>query len=145
MINQKSILIGTLVSIVLLALLSTVLGLLGFYIAVFIGALVAAYLATGKEQLKVVESGLHGIIVGIFTGLVYVLFVYAYSGFSKIVAGILIYAALVLIGGFIIVGALGGIIGLLISVKTGHMGLYEEEIGEIEESKELTEESEKND
>jgi hypothetical protein len=50
-----------------------------------------------------------------------------------------------LIGGFIIVGALGGIIGLLISVKTGHMGLYEEEMGEIEESKELTEESEKND
>ena len=145
MINQKSILIGTLVSIVLLALLSIVLGLLGFYIAVFIGALVTSYLASGKEQLKVVESGLNGIIVGIFTGVIYVLFVYAYSGFSKVVAGILIYAALVLIGGFIIVGALGGIIGLLISVKTGHMGLYEEEVAESTIPKEETEKSEKND
>lgn len=147
MINQKSVLIGTLVSIILLALLSTVIGLLGFYIAVFIGALVTTYLASGKEQLKVIESGLHGIIVGIFTGVIYVLFVYAYSGFSKIVAGILIYAALVLIGGFIIIGALGGIVGLLISVKTGHMGLYEEEIESTEPSvpKEEIEKSEKND
>jgi len=146
MINQKSVLIGTLISIVLLALLSTVIGLLGFYIAVFIGALVTAYWASGKEQLKVVESGLHGIIVGIFTGVIYVLFVYAYSGFSKIVAGILIYAALVLIGGFIIIGALGGIVGLLISVKTGHMG-YEEELAESEpeEPKKEIENSEKND
>jgi hypothetical protein len=145
MINQKSVLIGTLISIVLLALLSVVIGLVGFYIAVFIGALVTTYLASGNEQLKVVESGLHGIIVGIFTGVIYVLFVYAYSGFSKIVAGILIYAALVLIGGFIIIGALGGIIGLLISVKTGHMGLYEEEIAESTEPKKEIENSEKND
>lgn len=146
MINQKSVLIGTLISIVLLALLSTVIGLLGFYIAVFIGALVTTYLASGNEQLKVVESGLHGIIVGIFTGVIYVLFVYAYSGFSKIVAGILIYAALVLIGGFIIIGALGGIIGLLLSVKTGHMG-YEEELAESEpkEPEKEIENSEKND
>lgn len=142
MINQKSVLIGTLISVVLLALLSIVLGLLGFYIAVFIGALATTYLASGKEQLKVVESGLHGIIVGIFTGVIYVLFVYAYSGFSKIVAGILIYAALVLIGGFIIIGALGGIIGLLISVKTGHMGEYEEKIAESTEPKEPKEEIE---
>ena len=142
MINQKSILIGTLISAVLLVLLSAVIGLIGFYASVFIGALVTTYLASGKEQLKVIESGLHGIIVGIFTGVIYILFVYAYSGFSKVVAGILIYAALVLIGGFIIVGALGGIIGLLISVKTGHMGIYE---GEIEESTEEIEKSEKND
>jgi len=148
MINQKSILIGTLISIVLLALLSIVMGLLGFYIAVFIGAMATAYLASGKEQLKVVESGLHGIIVGIFTGVIYVLFVYAYSGFSKVVAGILIYAALVLIGGFIIIGALGGIIGLLISVKTGHMGVYEEEVAESAEPtepKKEIENSEEND
>ncbi|UTB33961.1 MAG: DUF5518 domain-containing protein [Methanobacterium sp. ERen5] len=142
MISQKSVLIGTLVSLILLALFSLGLGLLGFYVAVFIGALITTYLASGKEQLKVIESGLHGIIVGIFTGVIYILFLYAYSGFSKIVAGILIYAALVLIGGFIIVGALGGIIGLLISVKTGHMGIYERE---IEESKEEIESSEKND
>ena len=148
MISQKSVLIGTLVSLILLALLSLVLGLLGFYIAVFVGAVITTYLASGNEQLKVIESGLHGIIVGIFTGVIYILFVYAFSGFSKIVAGILIYAALVLIGGFIIIGALGGIIGLLISVKTGHMGVYEEEIEESTEPtkpKEEIESSEKND
>ncbi len=133
MINQKSVLIGILISILLLFFLGSFIGLFGYYAAVFIGALVAVYLASGKEQLKVVESGLHGIIVGIFTGALYVLFTYAYSGFSKVVAGILIYFALVLIGGFIIVGALGGIIGLLISVKTGNISSHEEEFVEPEE------------
>jgi hypothetical protein len=41
------------------------------------------------------------------------------SGFSQKVAGILIIAALVLIGAYIIVGALGGIVGTLIQVKFG--------------------------
>lgn len=142
MINQKSVLIGTLISIILLFFLGTFLGLFGFYAAVFIGALVATFFASGKARLKVVESGLHGIIVGIFTGVIYVLFTYAYSGFSKVVAGILIYFALVLIGGFIIVGALGGIVGLLISVKSGNMGSDDNEIIEPEEK---IDSSEKND
>ena len=59
MINQKSVLIGTLISIILLFFLGTFLGLFGFYAAVFIGALVATFLASGKDRLKVVESGLH--------------------------------------------------------------------------------------
>jgi len=142
MINQKSVLIGTLISIILLFLLGTFVGLFGFYAAVFIGALVATFLASGKAQLKVVESGLHGIIVGIFTGVIYILFTYAYSGFSKVVAGILIYFALVLIGGFIIVGALGGIVGLLISVKSGNIGSDNNEIIKPEEK---IDNSEKND
>lgn len=143
MINQKSVLIGILISVVLLFFLGTFLGLFGYYAAVFIGALIASYLASGKIQLKVVEAGLHGIIVGIFTGVIYVLFTYAYSGFSKVVAGILIYFALVLIGGFIIVGALGGIIGILISVKSGNMGTDNTQITEQQEEK--MDSSEKND
>jgi hypothetical protein len=132
MINQKSVLIGIAISAILLFILGSLLKVIGLYAAVFIGAIVAAYLANNKIQLKVVEAALHGIIVGIFTGIIYILITYAISGFSKIVAGILIYFALVLIGGYIIIGALGGVIGLLLSIKYGNKGTEAEHDDKIE-------------
>ena len=93
--------------------------LYGQFIAVLAGAMIAGYMANSKNQLKIVESALHGILVGIFTGVIQILVVYVRSGFSDTVASILIVAALVLIGAYIIVGALGGIVGTLIHVKYG--------------------------
>jgi hypothetical protein len=127
MIDQKSVIIGFIVSIVLVLLLGFALPNMGLglivpfaqFIAVLVGALVAGYLATEKNQMKAVESALHGILVGVFTGVVQILIIYVRSGFSQKVAGILIIAALVLIGAYIIVGALGGIVGTLIQVKFG--------------------------
>ena len=127
MIDQKSVIIGFIVSIVLVLVLGFVLPNIGLglivpfaqFFAVLVGALVAGYLATEKNQMKVVESALHGILVGVFTGIVQILIIFVKSGFSQKVAGILIIAALVLIGAYIIIGALGGIIGTLIQVKFG--------------------------
>ena len=118
MIDQKSVIIGFIVSLVLTLSLGYLIAA-GPFIGVLAGAMVAAYLATKKNQLKVVESALHGILVGIFTGVIQILIIYYRSGFSDKVAGILIIAALILIGAYIIVGALGGVVGTLIQVKYG--------------------------
>ncbi len=123
MIDQKAVIIGFIVSIALVFLLSLVLPGIGLLIAVLVGAMIAGYMANSKSQLKIVESALHGILVGIFTGVIYILYTYISSNFSEIVAGILIYFALVLIGAYIIVGALGGIVGTLIHVKYGKSNL----------------------
>jgi hypothetical protein len=127
MIDQKSVIIGFIVSIGLVLVLGFILPIIGFglvvpfaqFFAVLVGAFVAGYLANKKNQMKVAESALQGILVGVFTGVVQIMIIYVRSGFSQKVAGILIIAALVLIGAYIIVGALGGIVGTLIQVKFG--------------------------
>ena len=118
MIDQKSVIIGFIVSLVITLSLGYLIAA-GPFIGVLAGAMVAAYLATKKNQLKVVESALHWILVGIFTGVIQILIIYYRSGFSDKVVEILIIAALILIGAYIIVGALGGIVGTLIQVKYG--------------------------
>jgi hypothetical protein len=126
MIDQKSVVIGFIVSIALVYTLGLI-NSAGPFIGVLAGAMIAAYLANKKNRLKVVESALHGILVGIFTGIIQILIIYVRSGFSQKVAGILIIAALVLIGAYIIVGALGGIVGTLIQVKYGKSIVVEED------------------
>jgi hypothetical protein len=136
MINQKSIIIGVVISVIIVLALGAVSAFVQF-IAVIIGAIVASYLANKNTQLKVIESALHGILVGIFTGLVQILLIFVRTGFSQKIAGILIITALVLIGAYIIVGALGGILGALLQLK---LGSSEEQ---VEEDEQLTNESDK--
>jgi hypothetical protein len=141
MIDQKSVIIGLIISVII------VLGL-GFFAAivqfgaVLIGAIVASYLANKKTQLKIVESALHGILVGIFTGLVQILLIFVRTGFSQKVAGILMITALVLIGAYIIVGALGGILGALLSLKLGSSDEYVEYEEPVEGKEEQIQNSE---
>jgi MFS family permease len=118
MIDKKSVIIGLIVSVVLVVSLGYV-AIAGPFIGVLIGALIASYLANNKNRLKVVESALQGIIVGIFTGVVQILILYAKSGFAENIAGILMIGAGVIIGAYIIIGALGGLVGTLLNVKFG--------------------------
>lgn len=131
MMDQKSIVIGLVVSILLVfALGATFSSVIGQFIAVFIGTVITGYLANSKNQLKVVETSLNGIIVGIFTGILQILIVYAISGFSNKIVGVLIEEALVIIGAYIIIGALGAIVGMLILLRSQRS---EAEIEEIEQ------------
>jgi hypothetical protein len=136
MINQKSIIIGVVISVIIVLALGAVSAFVQF-IAVIIGAIVASYLANRENQLKVIESALHGILVGIFTGLIQILLIFVRTGFSQKIAGILIITALVLIGAYIIVGALGGILGALLQLKFGSSEEY------VEEDEQLKNESDK--
>ena len=133
MIDQKSVVIGFIVSIALVLSLGFITST-GPFIGVLAGAMIAAYLANRKNHLKVVESALHGILVGIFTGVVQILIIYVRLGFSQKVAGILIIAALVLIGAYIIIGALGGIVGTLIQVKFGKSNVVKEDVVKEDQS-----------
>ena len=136
MIDKKSIIIGLIVSIVLIVSLGYV-AVAGPFIGVLIGAMITSYFANKKNQLKVVESALNGILVGIFAGLFQILIIYAKSGFAENIAGILLVGALVIVGAYIIIGALGGLVGTLVYVKFGR--LYKNpdmEIGELEDNPE---------
>ena len=118
MIDKKSIIIGLIISVVLVVSLGYV-AVAGPFIGVLVGSMIASYLANNKNRLKVVESALQGIIVGIFTGVVQILILYVKSGFAENIAGILMIGAGVIIGAYIIIGALGGLVGTLLNIKFG--------------------------
>jgi hypothetical protein len=136
MIDKKSIIIGLIVSIVLVVSLGYV-AVAGPFIGVLAGAMITSYLANKKNRLKVVESALNGILVGIFTGVFQILILYAKSGFAENIAGILLIDALVIIGAYIIIGALGGLVGTLVYVKFGRSYRNSDiELGELEDQPE---------
>lgn len=119
MIDKKSVIIGLIVSVLVLIVSLYFVKVEVAFIGVLLGAIIASYLANKKNQLKVVESALHGILVGIFAGVVQILIIYTKNGFSENIAIILLIGAAVLIGAYIIVGALGGLVGTLLNVKFG--------------------------
>ncbi len=119
MIDKKSVIVGLIVSVLVLIVSLYFVKVEVAFIGVLLGAIIASYLANKKNQLKVVESALHGILVGIFAGVVQILIIYTKNGFSENIAIILLIGAAVLIGAYIIVGALGGLVGTLLNVKFG--------------------------
>lgn len=128
MIDQKSVVIGLAVSIILvLALGAAVSSILGQFVAVLIGTIITGYLASRRNQLTVVETSLHGILVGIFTGIAQILIIYFRTGFSNKIVGVLITDGLVIIGAYIIIGALGGLVGMLLQLKSEKSSVQIEE------------------
>ncbi|MDD3984741.1 MAG: DUF5518 domain-containing protein [Methanobacterium sp.] len=116
MMDKKPIFIGFLIALILVLIMGYILPI-GQFIAVLIGATVTEYLANKKTKITVIEAALHGILVGIFTAIAQISVVFIRSGFSETTANILLTAALVLMGAYIIIGALGGITGILINLK----------------------------
>jgi MFS family permease len=137
MIDKKSVIIGLIVSIVILFVSLYYVKAEVAFIGVLLGAIIASYLANKKNQLKVVESALHGILVGIFVGVAQILIIYIKNGFSENIAIILLIGAAVIIGAYIIVGALGGLVGTLVYVKFGRSYRNSDmELGELEDQPE---------
>ena len=123
MIDKKSVIIGLIVSTIVLIIslyyVDIKFAAIVAFIGVLIGAIIASYLANKKNQMKVVESALHGILVGIFVGIIQILIIYAKNGFSENIVIILLIGSAVLLGAYIIIGALGGLVGTLLNVKFG--------------------------
>lgn len=130
MVNQKSILLGTLISIILYFIIGWVsayllhIGIISKYaagfisypiIAVLLGALITGYMATTDY----LEGAIHGSIVGIFTIVFWILFLMLESGASEKIAGLLIVLAVGFIGMSVLIGALGGFLGALINQYMG--------------------------
>ncbi len=134
MIDKKSIIIGSIVSVLVLLVSLYFVKVEVAFIGVLIGAIIASYLANRKNSLKVVESALHGVLVGILVGVIQILIIYTKNGFTESIVIILLIGASVLIGAYIIVGALGGLVGTLLNVKFGKN--YKESNMELEDQPE---------
>ena len=111
MINQKSIILGFLVAVVLYFAVGFILPAYSVLIAVLLAALFTGYIATRDYM----EGAIHGSLVGIFTAVFLIIFILVRSGEAEKIAGLLIILAVLYIGMSVLIGALGGFLGALIN------------------------------
>ncbi len=122
MIDQKNTLIGTVLAVVLVIVLGMFIPLIGGVIALIIAGILVGYLVNGNVK----AGAVHGALVGLFTGIIYILIIYAYTGFSeKIIGGLIIYS-LGSIPVYVLLGLGGGIIGSVIKAQQNNGKLPEE-------------------
>jgi hypothetical protein len=117
MIDQKNILIGTVLAIALVFILGMLIPFIGGILAMIVASIVVGYLV--NENLK--KGAVNGALVGFFTGVISILIVYAYYGFSKEIMGIILIFYLVLIPIYVLLGLGGGIIGSVMKTRQQHV------------------------
>lgn len=122
MIDQKNIIIGTVLALVLVLLLGMVLPLIGGILAMIMASIVVGYLV--NENVK--NGAMHGAVVGFLTGVIYILLLYVRYGFSKEIVSVLISIYLLLIPIYILLGLGGGILGSVIKTRRYYAEVSEE-------------------
>jgi Family of unknown function (DUF5518) len=113
MIDQKDIIIGTAVALGLLFVLGIVIPAIGGFIALIIAGIVVGWLV--NSDLK--NGAMNGALVGLFTGMITIILIFFRAGGSNSLFGGVIILTLGLIGAYVILGLVGGIIGSLITSK----------------------------
>jgi len=138
MIDQKVTLIGTALAVVLVVVFGMFIPLIGGVIALIVAGIVVGYMA--NQNIK--TGAVHGALIGLFTGIIYILVIYVISGFSqKIIGGLIIYS-LGSIPVYILLGLGGGIIGSVMKTRQQHVeAILKEDDSEEEVSSEEDEES----
>jgi len=138
MIDQKNILIGTVLAVILVVVFGMFIPLIGGVIALIVAGVVVGYLVNQSVKM----GAIHGALVGLFTGVIYILIIYAISGFSqKIIGGLIIYS-LGFIPVYILLGLGGGIIGYVIKARQQD-GKLSEEVSEEKSIEETSEDDNK--
>jgi len=131
MIDQKVILIGTVLAVALVVVFGMLIPLVGGVIALIVAGVVVGYLA--NQNIKI--GAVHGALIGLFTGIIYILIIYAISGFSeKIVGGLIIYS-LGSIPVYILIGLGGGILGSVMKTRQQAVDAILEDSEETSSSK----------
>lgn len=138
MIDQKSIIIGTVLAVVLVLVLGRFIPLIGGVIALVVAGILVGYLVNNSVK----TGAVHGALVGLFTGIIYVLVIYAISGFSEEIVGGLIIYSLGSIPVYILLGLGGGLIGSVIKARQ-HNEEYNEELLDENDSDGKTEKDQK--
>jgi hypothetical protein len=132
MIDQKNILIGTVLAVILVVVLGMLMpipvigGIISNVLALIIAGIVVGYLVNQSFKM----GAIHGSLVGLFTGVIYVIIIYARYGFSTEITGYLIILSLGTIPVYILLGLGGGILGSVIKARQQRGKLSEEEITE---------------
>lgn len=107
-INWRSVVIGLIITVILVAMLSQLnLG----YLGAIIGGLVTGYLITGTYTDGAVNGGLSAGIGGFISVLAFALL------FERSLISIAIVAAIGVLISYFIIGAITGIIGVLMKTK----------------------------
>ncbi|WP_236951154.1 DUF5518 domain-containing protein [Methanobacterium subterraneum] len=131
MIDQKVILIGTVLAVALVVVFGMLIPLVGGVIALIVAGVVVGYLV--NQNIKI--GAVHGALIGLFTGIIYILIIYAISGFSeKIVGGLIIYS-LGSIPVYILIGLGGGILGSVMKTRQQAVDAILEDSEETSSSK----------
>ncbi|MEN6572739.1 DUF5518 domain-containing protein [Methanobacterium aggregans] len=139
MVNQKSIIIGFLVAVILYFVIGFILPAYSLYAAVFLAALLTGYMAT-TDYMK---GAIHGSLVGIFTAVFLIIILMLRSGAAEKIAGLLIILAVGYIGMSILIGALGGFFGALIKLYMGESSKPVTESKDIPKKPEVKEDEDK--
>jgi hypothetical protein len=113
MIDQKNIIIGTAAALVLLFVLGIIIPTIGGFLALIIAGILVGYLV--NSDLK--NGAMNGAIVGLFTGIIIIILVFFRAGGSHSILGGVIILTLGLIGAYVILGLVGGLIGGIIKSK----------------------------
>ncbi|BDZ70259.1 DUF5518 domain-containing protein [Methanobacterium petrolearium] len=118
MIDQKNVIIGTIIAVILLFILGKLLtgpaytGIIGSFIALIVAGIVVGYLVNNSVKI----GAMNGALAGLLTGVIYIILIYLMSGFSKEVVAFLIIASMWYIPLFILLGVGGGIMGSVIKI-----------------------------
>lgn len=113
MIDQKNIIIGTAAALVLLFVFGIIIPTIGGFLALIIAGIFVGYLV--NSDLK--NGAMNGALVGLFTGIIIIILVFFRAGGSNSILGGVIILTLGLIGAYVILGLVGGLIGGIIKSK----------------------------
>lgn len=110
MIDQKAVIIGVTVAIVLILGLGYFIPNFSGFVALIIAGIVGGYLA--NRDLK--NGAIHGALVGLLTAAGVMLILIFRTGGSQKIAGLLLILALITIGSYIILAMVGGLAGSMV-------------------------------
>lgn len=109
-IDQKNIVIGFVISIILFIVFGFVIPSIGIYLAPVIAGIFVGYKINENIKLGMI----HGAIIGVFSGIAVIALLYLRIGGNTKLAGLLLIYSLWYIGIFILLGLIGGALGYLI-------------------------------
>lgn len=112
-VNQKMVIIGFVVAMILVLALGYIIPFFGIYLAMIIAGLLTGYLVNNSIKTGMI----HGALIGAFSGIATILLLYLRIAGNPQLAGALIVLAMWYIGIFIILGLVGGALGSLIKQK----------------------------
>ncbi|MEG3225547.1 MAG: hypothetical protein BME94_08605 [Methanobacteriales archaeon Met13] len=114
MIDQKSVIIGVILGMVLLFVLGYAIPSFSGFTALILAGILVGYLA--NQDLK--NGAIHGALVGLFTAALTMLILILRTGGSQKIAGLLLILALITSGSYIILAMVGGLLGSMIRKST---------------------------
>lgn len=113
-IQQKNIIIGFIVALILLIVLGRFITTAGGFLALITAGILTGYLVNNGIK----TGAVHGALIGVFSAIAFIfLLLLIYSGNNEVLGG-LILLSVGIIASYIILGIIGGVVGSYIKKKS---------------------------